>query len=150
MPTCPKCLEYNFKPPEESWNQAPDGLCLLHFRVEAKDENGAFTALIEEKKAHKDFKFSGVFFPKDIDFNRFEFSKKAFFNGVTFYGKAFFSGSIFFQSVVFTEANFYEKANFGEAKFHGDAFFLRLTFTKLPILAEGSSSRRQILMGYVL
>ena len=106
MPPCPKCLKYKFVNPMEVWEQDPEGFCLLHSQVEDKNQDGAFMALIEGKKARNDFNFSGAFFPDKVTFDKFSFIQKANFRDATFS-----------KWVSFCEAEFCEGVDFSDAKF---------------------------------
>jgi hypothetical protein len=74
MPICPKCLEHEFAPPLEAWDQDPDGFCLLHSKVNDKDQ-AKFTELLDKKKNQADYNFSSVFFPEKVSFRGFSFTK---------------------------------------------------------------------------
>ncbi len=106
MPPCPKCLRYEFDHPLKAWEKDPDGLCLLHSHVEDKDQDGAFTALVEMKKDQKDYNFAGVYFPGDVSFKEIEFTKDSIFK------ETIFSGKTDFYSVTFSEKSDFEGALF--------------------------------------
>lgn len=130
MPPCPKCLQFNFDPPLEAWDQDPDGLCLLHSKVKDKDQYAAFTVLVEMKKDQKDYNFAGVYFPGDVSFKEFEFTKDSIFKETIFSGKTDFYGVTFSGKSDFEGATFLDSANFSNAWFSKDAIFVSAEFKK--------------------
>jgi uncharacterized protein YjbI with pentapeptide repeats len=141
MPTCPKCLSYEFDPPLEAWNQDPEGLCLLHSQVTDKDRGGAFTALLAEKKKREDFNFAGVFFPGEVNFINFNFTKEAVFYNAKFTRYVNFSFCNFSGNANFSFAKFSGNANFFLAKFFRDIFFNAAKFSESAIYNDVTFSR---------
>jgi hypothetical protein len=95
MAICRLCEVYNFEKYYESWEEDPDGLCLLHSQQSDKDNDGKFIALIEELKEQKKSYFAGVLFPGNISFQGFQFTKISCFYMASFLGSADFSEAIF-------------------------------------------------------
>jgi uncharacterized protein YjbI with pentapeptide repeats len=149
MPTCPKCLKNKFDNPLEVWDQEGlERLCLLHSQAENKNKDGAFMALIEEKKANGDFNFSGAFFPDGIIFSKFTFVQKASFQDATFAKWVSFREAEFCEGVDFSYAKFVYpmKSNSSEIpmscdfefiKFNKESSFSNAHF-KCPVFFNGS------------
>lgn len=123
MQQCPKCLECEFAPPLEVWDQDPEGLCLLHSSYPEKDSDGTFTSLINSKMAKEDYNFAWVNFPKGFVFKEIIFNKDVDFFYATFSGPTDFSSANFKGQVKFTEAKFAEEVRFIGTRFNGQAIF---------------------------
>lgn len=123
MQQCPKCLECEFSPPLEAWDQDPEGLCLLHSSHPEKDRDGTFTSIINSKMAKEDYNFAWVNFPAGIDFQEITFNKDVDFFYATFSGAIDFSSASFEGRVRFIAAKFTEEARFIGTKFNGPAIF---------------------------
>jgi uncharacterized protein YjbI with pentapeptide repeats len=140
MAICRLCEVYNFEKYFESWEEDPDGLCLLHSQQSDKDKDGKFIALIEELKEQKKSYFAGVLFPGNISFQGFQFTKISCFYMASFLGSADFSEAIFLKPAIFTKASFLDKAVFFGATFKSSAIFQLARFSKEALFSSATFS----------